>query len=468
MSRKRKIGISIAALVAVLILAICGYIAYFALGNKALPGTYVGSTNVSGLTEQEIQQRLDLGAKRYTVNITGDGITATKAKLTDMGYSLDSQRVAKQALAANDVWWKYFTVPFSKNSVQPNLTIDEKKAADFAKQLTANNEKAVAPVDPCLEFADSAFVIKAGKDGIGVDVAKLKQPATQLVATLQNVDYQAKIEKIAPLLKEEQLKEQQTLANKLIAPEVTVTYKDATVTATPAEKSAWINLTGAKPTIDSAQVQKWVQTKGDTFKVEGTTGLRYVDSSGKVLLVKQEAVADVTVNNVPAVTKDILATLKSGSAAKAEFTTTTAEPKWENKKIAAGAEKLVYPAAEGEHWAEVDVSNNWVRLWNGATSAGFFEMVPGAPNTPTRKGTFKVWTQVRSQTMKGDDFELPNVRWVSYFDRGIGFHSAYWRHNFGPSVSRYSGSHGCINMREQDAKQVYDFLKVGSTVVVHG
>jgi lipoprotein-anchoring transpeptidase ErfK/SrfK len=48
-------------------------------------------------------------------------------------------------------------------------------------------------------------------------------------------------------------------------------------------------------------------------------------------------------------------------------------------------------------------------------------------------------------------YELPGVPWVSFFHpTGVAFHGAYWHDDFGrPS------SHGCINMRNVDAKWLY-------------
>lgn len=49
-----------------------------------------------------------------------------------------------------------------------------------------------------------------------------------------------------------------------------------------------------------------------------------------------------------------------------------------------------------------------------------------------------------------DYYNLPNVRWVMYFYRDFGTHTAYWHNNFGHSMS-----HGCVNMRLIDAKELY-------------
>jgi hypothetical protein len=50
-----------------------------------------------------------------------------------------------------------------------------------------------------------------------------------------------------------------------------------------------------------------------------------------------------------------------------------------------------------------------------------------------------------------DDYELPGVPWTSFFTaQGHAFHGTYWHENFGVPMS-----HGCINMRTEDAKWLF-------------
>lgn len=51
-------------------------------------------------------------------------------------------------------------------------------------------------------------------------------------------------------------------------------------------------------------------------------------------------------------------------------------------------------------------------------------------------------------------YELPGVPWVSFFvDTGVAFHGTYWHDNYGNKMS-----HGCVNMRPEEAKWIYRWL----------
>lgn len=136
-----------------------------------------------------------------------------------------------------------------------------------------------------------------------------------------------------------------------------------------------------------------------------------------------------------------------------------------------------FPATEKR--IEVDLTNQKVYAFEGTIRVFEFTVSTGKwGRTPT--GEFSIWAKVKSQLMSGGSKELhtyyylPNVPWVMFFYnddiakmRGFSFHGTYWHDNFGHPMS-----HGCVNMRTEDAKALYDWAtpvitndKAWSTVV---
>lgn len=85
----------------------------------------------------------------------------------------------------------------------------------------------------------------------------------------------------------------------------------------------------------------------------------------------------------------------------------------------------------------------------------------GLPATPTVKGQFKIYNRLVSQTMSGPGYYLPGVEYVQYFYQGYALHGAYWHDNFGQPMS-----HGCVNLRNDDAAWLYAFGEIGTPVHV--
>ncbi len=85
----------------------------------------------------------------------------------------------------------------------------------------------------------------------------------------------------------------------------------------------------------------------------------------------------------------------------------------------------------------------------------------GLPATPTVQGTYAVYRKLDSQTMSGPGYYLPGVQWVMYFYQGYALHGTYWHNNFGQPMS-----HGCVNLKNDDALWFYSFADVGTPVTV--
>jgi hypothetical protein len=92
----------------------------------------------------------------------------------------------------------------------------------------------------------------------------------------------------------------------------------------------------------------------------------------------------------------------------------------------------------------------------------------GSSYFPTRPGTFQVWAKLDAGRMSGtylpdrrDYYFLEDVPWILYYDGDRALHGAYWHDNFG-----IRSSHGCVNLSPLDARWLFNFAQVGSTVVI--
>jgi hypothetical protein len=84
---------------------------------------------------------------------------------------------------------------------------------------------------------------------------------------------------------------------------------------------------------------------------------------------------------------------------------------------------------------------------------------PGMISTDTPKGEFHVSSKMPSKHMGDgyltgdiDAYELPGVPWVTFFqyETGVALHGTYWHTNYGTPMS-----HGCVNMRTEEAKWIF-------------
>ena len=122
----------------------------------------------------------------------------------------------------------------------------------------------------------------------------------------------------------------------------------------------------------------------------------------------------------------------------------------------------VASSGNGTRWIDVDLTNQRVYAYEGETIVNSFIVSTGTWLTPTVTGEFKIYVKYRSSKMSGPGYYLPDVPYIMYFHGDYGLHGTYWHNNFGTPMS-----HGCVNLKTEDAGWLYDWSSVGTVVNVH-
>lgn len=124
------------------------------------------------------------------------------------------------------------------------------------------------------------------------------------------------------------------------------------------------------------------------------------------------------------------------------------------------AAKQVLGKGSAPKHISIDLSRQKLYAYEGDKKVFEFPVSTGKwGRTPT--GEYKIWIKLRYTRMSGgsgnDYYNLPNVPYVMFFynnevakSKGYSIHGAYWHNNFG-----YTMSHGCVNMRPEDAAKIY-------------
>ncbi len=121
-----------------------------------------------------------------------------------------------------------------------------------------------------------------------------------------------------------------------------------------------------------------------------------------------------------------------------------------------------YTPNGGEHWIDVNLSQQTLYAYEGNNVVNSFLVSTGTWLHPTVTGKFHIYIKLRYTDMTGPDYYLPNVPYTMYFYQSYGLHGTYWHHNFGHPMS-----HGCVNLSIPDSAWLYNFASVGTLVNVH-
>lgn len=113
----------------------------------------------------------------------------------------------------------------------------------------------------------------------------------------------------------------------------------------------------------------------------------------------------------------------------------------------------------------IDISSQSLSLYNDTDIMMKTSIVSGSLDNPSDIGFFKVYSKRQNTYLTGDNYSRFVNYWIAY-NGGEGMHDAIWRNEFGGTIYKKNGSHGCINMKLKDAEYVYDNVKIGTKVLV--
>lgn len=89
----------------------------------------------------------------------------------------------------------------------------------------------------------------------------------------------------------------------------------------------------------------------------------------------------------------------------------------------------------------------------------------GKDDTPT--GEYKILNKKENSHISGPDWDYDIERWMGFIGSEYGFHDAWWQEDKlfdDPESYLTNGSHGCVNMRTDDIKLLYDRVSEGTMI----
>lgn len=465
--------VALASLIAVIAVSLTSVAIYFQ--DRGLLGTSIAGHDISRMTRQEATDLLlsESDAVRVALTVEGDTEYLTLSRL---GTTVDVEETVSRAFERNETPWTRIMSMFHTEDYPVEVSVDNGKLTNYSQ--TFAEEKGKAPVDAEVSVDEETgeFEVSEAEVGHSVDLSELKAAAMQGARTLQSQQIDVQLVEIDPAVSTSQAQTVADEANSIVELPVEIHGRNDTHSPSATEKASWISISDeddnfGEISIDEEAATAWVVALGHSTSVEPVAGVRNVNSRGDVTLTISSGSPGYLVNNEEEIAQALIEAIETKNEYSGSFAYDTIEQTYENRLIADGAETLAYAAAPGEKWIDVNLSNTTVTAYEGATPVhGPVYMVPGAPETPTVTGNFKVWAKVPSQTMEGFNvdgtrYRTEGVPWILYFHGGYAVHGAPWRSSFGWSGP--GGSHGCVNMPVGPAKAIYDWASVGTPVVSH-
>lgn len=212
----------------------------------------------------------------------------------------------------------------------------------------------------------------------------------------------------------------------------------------------WLVVEDGKVSVDEEQANAFVQELADTYNTR--RGERLFESAKGELRTIRTGGAGWKLD-VKAEQEALLLLLEQKKSV-------SRDPVWKSR----GSEAVDV----GDTYVEIDLSAQHLYLVKDHQVVLETDLVSGnvAAGWTTPPGVFRIRSKMRNVVLRGADYATPVSYWMP-FNRGIGLHDATWRSSFGGTIYRTNGSHGCINLPFQKAKEIYNFVETNMPVVCY-
>ena len=437
--------------------------------NKFFPGTTINSFDCSDLTVAQAEELIRNKVEDYSLTVASKDHEEETISAESIDYKYKSDGAVKKAFEEQKPYeWIKGCFVKTKLSVGENITYDKEKVKTELEKLECMKpENQVPPKDAYITFEDTLFTIIPGEEGSTINEDK----ALELLYTaIDHTEKEVNLEKggayVEPNVREddEGLQERLKIVNTYAKASVTHTYGDTT------------------ETLDSKTFKDWYS--------KDANGDLYLD--GEVLKTKlREYVANMAYNHD---TLGATRTFHTTSGRTIEVgggnygwqidqysevekmynEILTGQQVTREPVYASTANAWVNGSDIGNTYIEVDLSEQHLYFYRDGNNIFESDFVSGNMSYDDRKtptGVCHIVYKTKNFTLRGDkkpdgtySYEEPVEYWMP-FNGGVGFHDAPWRSEFGGDIYLTSGSHGCINMPESSAAQLYDLIDESIPIV---
>ena len=238
-------------------------------------------------------------------------------------------------------------------------------------------------------------------------------------------------------------------------------YADITITYTFGDKQevldgdtivTWIEMDGAKITLDETKVADFVENLRKNYNTIFKTRTFQTSYDIDVTIDKGDYGWWMNTQQETAELAEMIQNGESGERTPAYYQTAAVHgiPDYGDTYVEinlTAQHLLLY--VEGELILESD-------FVSGNSARGF--------DTPA--GIYGITYKERNATLAGQGYRTPVSYWMP-FNNNIGMHDAGWRKSFGGNIYKTNGSHGCINLPYSVAEEIYGYIEKGTPVICY-
>lgn len=450
--RLRRIAVVVIAVLAVLYIAGVVYYSRHFYSNASAFGISLRNETVDSMKEK-IAEKMNA----YTLTIqTRDGEEQLNA--SDIALQYDDQQEFEKLFDGESPFLWFLMAATSKDEIALNVTMDKTALSEQIAALSCMQEESMtAPTDAHLEYEDGAFQIAAETPGNQLNVNQTKQAIETAideglsVLSLEEADCY-----VEPAIyrDNESLKQECEEVNQVLNVEITYDFSDRQEVVNASVIEEWITF-GENFTysLDEEKITDYVHELGLKYDTFGLSR-EFTTHDGATITLKGGDYG-WCINK-----KKTVEQLKELVLAGESVTT---EPVYLYSGICRDTNDI------GGTYVEVSISQQTMWCYKDGECIVSTPVVTGNVSNGHATPSGGVWAidaRMTDYTLTGQDYNSEVSFWLP-FNGDVGIHDASWRSEFGGTIYKTRGSHGCVNTPYQAMKTIYNTVNIGYPVVVY-
>lgn len=473
-ANRSALALMYSLLIFVILLAAAFFALHLYFNNRVAPGVDFGDAsitrNLTGYQEDAISKTVQNAVENSKLEISDDQGNSIDADLSQLGVKIDENATVKAIMNAKRDNLFTRIMPWVHQTVSLKAERDDSALDSYLLHKFIRESDRAVPYSAVFDKDSESFKVEDGVPGRTIETMSVREAVKKLIAhpgktvkvsvTSRRTDAPIKLDAAQKFVND---------LNKLLEKKVTFNNGDGKDFTVPKEAIAsWISVNADTTrrklsyTIDADKADYYLsQVLPKELNQQKINQEDAIDKEGKFIFTTLKGSNGVEINYSNNVAKKAVESLRNGNdfkmAVPAKVTKFTVEKKLVEMRIV------------------VDKTTQMASVYRNDELVKTFLVCTGKRGADdSASGTFFIYLRYASQDMRGRNgdgspYFSPGVRWVSYYHGGEGFHTASWNYKgIATGDAANHGSHGCINMYEQDAHWIFDNCPRGTIVQIVG
>ncbi|MDO4338983.1 MAG: L,D-transpeptidase family protein [Eubacteriales bacterium] len=472
-SRKTQKIILVILVAAVLILGIGLFVYIHTVDTRTLGREIsIYGLDVSRLTVEEAGQKITDAFENRSVIFREDGEQVYETDLKELGYTLDQEVLKNQLTALKEERdQNRKLLPSHKDyRIEYQVQKNEEQEKNALTSGHFGDKERTKSEDASIRYSKKKkkFVLVKQVQGNEINEASLQSYVnnsleaelnTNLLGGEIEINLGTEVYEQPEVKASKDMKRQVKSLNSQLAAyrssTVTYTFGAETVVLDSATVDSWIIIDGTEISIDQEAAGAYISDLANKYNTIYIPRTFYTSSGTEVTIQDNEYGYRIDYDGEMS---QLLADLQSGEAV-------TREPVYSNSGMQRnGVDDLAGSYIE----VSLDAQHLW--LYKDGALVTETDIVSGSPSKEeTYRGAWPIAYKASPFTLSSEEngYEVDVKYWMP-FVYGQGLHDASWQSAFGGDLYRTgSGSHGCINLPEDQAAIIYNTIDGGYPIIIY-